>query len=362
MRNAAVLGFAFNLLCFGDDSGRLLRLDHYVSVKSTVPAIAGQTAQIYVREVVQARHGKEVVLFIHGAGTPAEVAFDVPYQDYSWMAFLARAGYDVFSMDMTGYGRSTRPLAMNDPCNMAPEEQKSLFGAACAPSYGQQMTTLASDWNDIGAVVDYLRAHRRVEKVNLIGWSLGGPRAGGYAAHHPDKVNKLVLLASAYRRGASMDPPAVVPAKGPAFGKQSRVDLDANWDRQIGCPDQIDPKAREAVWADMLASDPQGATWGTGVRRAPLVTTWGWNESVVSKMQIPALLVAAAHDKQVPAAGVKTLYDDMGTKEKVFVDLACTSHNALWEKNHLLLFRASLEWLRDGSVNGNKEGVVKLGY
>ena len=79
-------------------------------------------------------------------------------------------------------------------------------------------------------------------------------------------------------------------------------------------------------------------------------------------MQIPALLVAAAHDKQVPAAGVKTLYDDMGSKQKVFVDLACTSHNALWEKNHLLLFRASLEWLRDGSVNGNKEGVVKLGY
>ncbi|HEV1287986.1 MAG TPA: hypothetical protein VNU44_21860 [Bryobacteraceae bacterium] len=25
-----------------------------------------------------------VALFIHGAGTPAEVAFDVPYQDYSW--------------------------------------------------------------------------------------------------------------------------------------------------------------------------------------------------------------------------------------------------------------------------------------
>ena len=29
-----------------------------------------------------------------------------PYQDYSWMAYLAHAGFDVFSMDMTGYGRS----------------------------------------------------------------------------------------------------------------------------------------------------------------------------------------------------------------------------------------------------------------
>jgi pimeloyl-ACP methyl ester carboxylesterase len=56
-----------------------------------------------------------VVIFIHGAGTPAEVAFDVPHENYNWMAYLARAGYDVFSMDATGYGRSTRPPAMNDP-------------------------------------------------------------------------------------------------------------------------------------------------------------------------------------------------------------------------------------------------------
>ena len=33
------------------------------------------------------------------------------------MAHLARAGFDVFAMDMTGYGKSTRPLAMNDPCH-----------------------------------------------------------------------------------------------------------------------------------------------------------------------------------------------------------------------------------------------------
>src|SRR5438093_3119680 len=74
-----------------DDGEKLLTIDHYVRVKSTVPAIAGQLAQIYVRERVQAGAalrapltGDRVVLFVHGAGTPAEVAFDVPYQDYSW--------------------------------------------------------------------------------------------------------------------------------------------------------------------------------------------------------------------------------------------------------------------------------------
>jgi hypothetical protein len=37
-----------------DDSDRLLTIDHYVRVTSTVPAIAGQPAQLYVRERVLA--------------------------------------------------------------------------------------------------------------------------------------------------------------------------------------------------------------------------------------------------------------------------------------------------------------------
>src|ERR1700678_1877223 len=137
------------LISFADDGGSLLSVDHYVRVKSTVPAISGQTTQIYVREVALAGPvlregpaGDRVVLFVHGAGTPAEVAFDAPYQDYSWMGFLARAGYDVFSMDMTGYGRSTRPAAMNDPCNLSHEQQltliPSLIAAPCSATYGQQ--------------------------------------------------------------------------------------------------------------------------------------------------------------------------------------------------------------------------------
>ena len=86
------------------DSAQLLSIDHYVAVRSTAPSMNGQTAQLYVRERVEGRsllHGSSgVVLFVHGAGTPAEVAFDVPYGDYSWMAYLAHGGFDVFSMDI----------------------------------------------------------------------------------------------------------------------------------------------------------------------------------------------------------------------------------------------------------------------
>jgi pimeloyl-ACP methyl ester carboxylesterase len=282
---------------FGDDGSHLLRIDHYVQVHSSVPAIAGQATEIYVREVVEAatvlRGGPaadRVALFIHGAGTPAEVAFDVPQQDYSWMAYLAHAGFDVFSMDMTGYGRSTRPAAMNDPCNLAREQQASfvpaLIAAPCAASYPHQMTTLASDWHDIDGVVDRIRALRHVEKLNIVAWSLGGPRSGGYAAQHADKVAKLVLLAPAYNRAATAEPPAQVPANGAAMNTQSRDEFIANWDRQVGCAAQYEAATRDSVWSEMLRSDTVGATWGSGVRRAPQVTTWGWTTAVVAKTQV----------------------------------------------------------------------------
>lgn len=368
----AILGVSASL-SFGDDGTRLLTVDHYVRVRSTVPAIAGQTTQVYVREVVrpgialrQESLGDKVVLFVHGAGTPAEVAFDVPYQDYSWMGYLARAGYDVFSMDMTGYGRSTRPDTMNDPCNLSHEQQltfvPALIGGPCTASYPQPMTTLASDWNDIGAVVDRLLALRHVPKLSMIAWSLGGPRAGGYAAQHPQKVQKLVLLAPAYNRNFTANAAAQASNAPSAMTTQSHAEFAENWDRQVGCPAQYDPAASDAVWSSMIESDPVGATWGTGVRRAPQVASRGWTQDMVVKTTIPTLAVSGAHDKQVAPDRVREFYADLGSKQKVFIDLACSSHNAMWEKNHLLLFRASLEWLEKGTVNGMEQGAIKLGY
>jgi pimeloyl-ACP methyl ester carboxylesterase len=373
--NIRIIPIAALLLvpCFGGDGDKLLRVDHYVRVRSTVPSINGPTAQIYVRELVapgallrEGAAGDRVVLFVHGAGTPAEVAFDVPYQDYSWMGYLARAGFDVFAMDMSGYGRSTRPEAMNDPCNLSRDQQASfkpaLVPSTCSPSYPHQLTTIASDWNDIGEVVDHIRSLRHVERVSMVAWSLGGPRAGGYAGQHPEKVSRLVLLAPAYNRATKADAPAQLPADGAAMTSQSHEEFTANWDRQVGCPGQYDAPTSDSVWSMMIESDPVGATWGGGVRRAPSVTSWGWTQAMVGKTQTPVLMVTGAHDKQVPPDRVRDLYADLASANKVFVDLACSSHNAMWEKNHLLLFEASLEWLAKGTVKGNQAGMLRLGY
>jgi pimeloyl-ACP methyl ester carboxylesterase len=350
----------------------LATIDHYVPVKSDVPVIAGQTAQLYVREraypamvLRSASAADRVVLFIHGAGTPAEVAFDVPYADYSWMAYLAGAGFDVFSMDVTGYGRSTRPLPMNDPCNIPREQQAvlvpALLAAPCAPSYARQLTSIATDWHDIGAVVDYVRALRHVDRVALVAWSRGGPRAGGYAAQYPEKISRLVLLAPAYVRNTPVDAPQRTPGDGTPMNVQSRRDFHANWDRQVGCAGQYEPAAADAIWAEMLLSDPVGATWGPGVRRAP-ESAGTWTQATVAALRVPTLMVTGAHDKQVLPDRVRDFYADLGSTEKLFVDLGCSSHNAMWERNHQLLFEASRQWLADGSVSGMKQGMIRLGY
>ncbi len=58
----------------------LNKSDHYVSVKSVAPGMKGGEAKIYVRELSLSGASdipaaRRVVLFVHGAGTPAEVSF-----------------------------------------------------------------------------------------------------------------------------------------------------------------------------------------------------------------------------------------------------------------------------------------------
>ncbi len=352
--------------------GGIVRTDHHVHAPSIAPGMNGAETDLYVREVSwpgvlsPIPAARRVVLFVHGSGTPGEVAFDVPYADYSWMAYLAHAGFDVFSMDMTGYGRSTRPEPMNDACNLPRSQQPQfvpvILAAPCAPSHPTAITTLESDWKDIDAVVDYLRRERGVEQVALVGWSQGGPRTAGYALRHPGKVSRLFMLAPAYAREMAATPPDPARTADGWMGVQSREDFTRGWDRQVGCGGQYDPAASDAIWKDMLASDPVAATWGPGVRRAPSVTSWGFNRAAAAKLAVPYAMATGQHDKQVAPERVATLYEDLASPDKVFIDLACSSHNAMWEKNHLLLFEASAEWLREGRVHGVTRGKVRLGY
>ncbi|MDE3166155.1 MAG: hypothetical protein KGN36_10135, partial [Acidobacteriota bacterium] len=120
--------------------------DYLVPHISTVPANAGKRVELFVREKVDSRRrGKgPVVLMIQGATVSAVPVYDLQFQNYSWMDYLAKAGFDVFAMDVTGYGLSPRPM-MSDPCNNSAADQQAYLipkplALPCSPSYPFQLT------------------------------------------------------------------------------------------------------------------------------------------------------------------------------------------------------------------------------
>src|SRR4029077_14275422 len=74
--------------------------------------------EIYVRNKrpadMAAFRPERTVLFVHVATYPAHTAFDLALDGMSWMDYIAARGYDVYLLDLRGYGKSTRPKEMAD--------------------------------------------------------------------------------------------------------------------------------------------------------------------------------------------------------------------------------------------------------
>jgi len=58
---------------------------------------------------------EKILLFVHGATQSAEATFDLSLDGMSWMDYIARHDWDVYLVDVRGYGRSTRPAEMDQP-------------------------------------------------------------------------------------------------------------------------------------------------------------------------------------------------------------------------------------------------------
>ena len=345
-------------------------IDRLVAHTSTVPAVKGRKVDLFVREKVPTPYVEgnpgslegKVVLFVHGGYSPATLAFDVQYRDYSWMEFLAYGGFDVFAMDMTGYGRSSRPM-MDDPCNLDPRQQPLLvprnLKAPCANSYPFELVNSDSESDDIDAVVEFIRKLRKVDKVTLIGWSGGGIRTGTYLVRHPGKVDRHVIWASSnYSRANPDAAPAEMPKPGTPMTIQVReVGVDKRWLSNVKCEDQVEPGMPEMIWALNGEADRLASQWGPGALRAPTRTYWGWNAKSVAKLKLPTLIMVGADDDLLKSN--VALFEDHGAEKKLFLQVACATHFMNWERQRKVLHRASLEWLTKGSLEGAERGRLE---
>ena len=350
-------------------------IDRFVPHVSTVPANKGENVGLFLHEKL----GREthdainagnnlagrVVLFVHGNSVSSVPDFDLPYKDYSWMAYLADAGFDTFAMDHTGYGYSPRP-AMDNPCNMSEANQQVLIphalDATCEPEYTSRLTTAQSDWDEIDTMVEFIRELRGVDKVSLISWSWGGIRAGGYAARFPYKIDKLILFAPGYSRDEPSTAPEELPSAGVPMTLQSYTGLmETRWRRVVACDDQIDPGIQPVLWESIMAYEQLGYAWHPqGIMRYRLGDYWGWNKEFAAKVTAPTLILIGEQDFLVRNAN--DLYPDLkGTDNKVLALMECATHFAVWEKTqYRFLQEASLEWLRHGTVQGTSQGTLNI--
>ena len=355
-------GFFFNI-SYGQD--RVLSIDSFVPHVSSVPANKNQIVGLHLRErvlestktAIEKGAKPEIVLFIHGGFSPATVAYDLNYKDFSWMANLAKEGFDTFSLTMTAYGSSPRPY-MDDPCNVDPKQQAILIPhilkTPCAPRYPYKLVSSQTEWDEVEAAVKHILKIRGVDKINLVGWSTGTPRIGGFAAKHPEMVKRIVFLAPApfFEQDT---PPTVFPEPGAPVLLQTRERLEGErWMADVKCSDQIDDKdIRDVMWKELMLVEGAGANWiPGGVMRAPNRMNYGWRENV-PKIKAPTLILLGEFDN---FEARQDAWKALKVEKKAFLKIACGSHYLQYERQRPIVFNATKEWFKNGTINGKESG------
>ena len=282
--------------------------------------------------------GERVLLYVHGATYPAETAFDLQLNGLSWMDYIATRGYDVYLVDVRGYGKSTRPPEMEKPA-----------------AENEPIVRTQTAVKDVGTAVEFIRKRRGVDKINIMGWSWGTTIMGWYTARNNDKVNKLVLYAPAWLRNA----PSLTD-KGDALGAYRTVTRDAAKARWLtGVPEDkkatLIPAGWYEAWADAtFATDPLGAQQTPPVLRAPNGVVadsrehWSAGKPLYdpADISVPTFLAHAEWDQDTPNYMLYAYFEKLtSTPYKRYVQIGEGTHTVIMEKNRMQLFQAVQQFL-----------------
>ncbi len=298
--------------------------------------------QLYVRnkhpQGVKKYPGEKILLFVHGATYPSETAFDLKLNGMSWMDYIAGHGYDVYLVDLRGYGRSARPPEMDQPADQnAPIERSE------------------SAVKDVGTAVDFILKRRDVSKINLLGWSWGTTIMGWYTAQNNDRVNKLVLYAPQWIRNT----PALTDSGG-KLGAYRTVSKDAAKNRWLtGVAEnkkaELIPPGWFEAWADAtFATDPAGSKQTPQVLRAPNGVVqdgrefWGAGKALYDpgEIRVPTFLAHAEWDQDLPSYMLYAYFAKLtNAPYKRYVEIGEGTHTVIMEKNRMQLFQAVQQFL-----------------
>ena len=257
--------------------------------------------------------GKSIgtILLVHGSSMASQPTFDlaVPGRpDSSAMDHFARRGYDVWCVDMEGYGRSTKDRDNNAP--------------------------IAQGADDCYAAALYIQKLRGKRPLLVYGISSGALRAALFAERHPEMVARLALDAMVWTGEGS---PTLLERrkKLPEFAAKNRRPIDRAFIHSVFERDHPGTAERKVIdaFADAVVELDDSVPTGTYVdmcSRLPVVNP--------EKITAPTLIMRGQHDGIASMDDLLQFFAKLANPDKQFSVMAGISHASFQQKNYMTVY------------------------
>jgi len=241
-----------------------------------------------------------VLFLVHGSSASGRSSFDlqVPGRpDYSLMDHFAGLGYDVWTMDHEGYGRSDRTTGNSD---------------------------IASGAGDLAAAMPIVERETGQTRYNFYGGSSGALRAALFAQRNPGCVARLMVSALVYT-GEGSPTLAKRREKVEEYRSNNTRKVDRSFIHSMFTRDK--PGTSEMVAADALAdaelalgdSVPTG-TYLDMCAHLPVLDP--------ARVACPVLIIRGEYDGIAAEADLLDFFGKLPSKDKQFVFISGLAHAA----------------------------------
>ncbi|WP_066704227.1 alpha/beta fold hydrolase [Curvibacter delicatus] len=250
---------------------------------------------------------KPVVVLAHGSATAGRESFDlkVPgHPSYSLMDFLAQQGFDVFALDVRGFGSSTHP-----------DDHLSTEQASA----------------DLNAVVDAVCQWRGVAQVHLLAWSWGTQYGGMFVMAHPQKVARYISYAQMHAHSPDL------LARRPRLATFQRSPYiritESGWKLRFDSmtpPEANEPAVVEAFARSAALVETRSPT-GPQVdllTRLPMVDA--------TRLTVPVMMIHGQYDDVADLDGLLPFFRQLPHSYKRYVVIPDAGHMMHLQKGHRL--------------------------
>jgi len=251
------------------------------------------------------------ILFVHGSSMASQPTFDltVPGRaDSSAMDYFASLGYDTWTMDNEGYGRSDKNRPQNND--------------------------ISNGADDLAVGSQYIIEKTGARKMHVYGISSGALKAALFAERHPQRVARLALDAFVWTGEGS---PTLEERKKklPQFLNVHRRPIDRKFVHSIferDHPGTADEPTIEAFADAILALDDSVPT-GTYVdmcSRLPLIDP--------AKVTVPTIIMRGEFDGIAGFDDLVEFFKRLPNADKQFAVMAGISHASFQQKNYRVVY------------------------